>query len=1054
MKKLLLLSFALVFALLQQAVAQGKTVTGTVTDQATGQGLPGVAVLVKGTSTGTATGADGSYSLNVPADGNTLVFRFLGYTSIERSIGNASTINVTLAVDNKQLSEVIVVGYGTQTKAEFTGSAASVAGDKIKEMPVQSFDQALGGRAAGVNIVQPNGVLNNPPVIRIRGTNSISLSSFPLVIVDGIAINTGDNSSTQAASNALGDINPADIESIDILKDAASTAIYGSRAAGGVLLITTKRGKSGKPKVNYDAWSGMTEAVRLPELLNAQQYMEIKNEGVLNAKVLGGNANNPAVASEFFFPSFNEDGSMVDTRWYDEVYRRAYSQNHSLSVSGGTEGTTYFFSANVTDQDGFIKKNTFDRKAVRFNIDHKLTDWLKLTANTSFSNSFSSAPNTGSLPGSSFNTSGLGRLAVVTAPNVAPRNPDGSYNIRSDNTMGRGNNLQQSGFVNPLPILDLSSFTSETDRLFGSFGANVQIIKGLDFNTTYSIDRMSIEGISFQNPLHGDGFTNKGNATNTSQRLENTNWINTLNYQTTLGDNHNISLLVGSEVQQYLNKGWGANRFGVADNFFNDYQGNFTSITPSGNYITERAFASGFSRLNYDFAKRYFITMNFRRDGNSALAAENKWGNFGGVSGGWALSEEGFYKSSALSDIANSVKLRASWGRVGNGNLPRPDGSLFLYGSGLYGESPTLVFNQAGNAELAWETSEQTNIGADFGFLNDKIQFEVTYFNNNVNGLILNAPQAPSKGIPGNSILMNVGSMYNRGLEFAINATPIAKDRFTWSTNLNFTAIKNEVTALADGNADLFAATGGLETTNITRVGEPVGSIYGVKTAGVNPANGQRIFINKDGREVQYSHVVPAGGSRWTFLDGSPAPAITSAGDGQVLGNALPTWYGGFQNTFKYGDIDLGLNFTYSGGNYIYNGTKAGLRDMRFWNNHTDVLDRWTPENQSGSIPRIVWGDNVSNGSALVISENVEKADFLKLQTATIGYRIPASLVSKAGISSVRIYGQVFNAFVLTKYSGADPEISTNGNSNTAPGVERNTVPQGRTFTVGVNVGF
>ncbi|MDX5436902.1 MAG: TonB-dependent receptor, partial [Pontibacter sp.] len=568
--------------------------------------------------------------------------------------------------------------------------------------------------------------------------------------------------------------------------------------------------------------------------------------------------------SALFFPSYNADGSLVDTDWYDEVYRKAYSQNHSLSISGGTDATTYFFSANLTDQDGFIKQNNFQRKAVRFNIDHKLTDWLRINGAANYVNSFNSAPNTGSVPGSSFNTSGLGRLAIVTAPNVAARNADGSYNIRTDNTMGRGNNLTQSGFTNPLPLLDLSSFTSESDRVFGTFGADVTLVKGVNFKTSYAIDRTTVEGISFQTPLHGDGFSNKGNATNTMQRLDNWNWINTLNIQKTLGENHNFNFLAGSDIQSFENRGWGANRFGVADNFFDEYQGNFTNIAPSGNYITERAFVSAFARFNYDFGKRYFMTLNFRRDGNSALAAENKWGNFGGVSGGWALSEEGFYKNSALSDIANSMKLRASWGRVGNGNLPSAYGSMFLYGSGLYADAPTLVFSQAGNAELGWETSDQTNIGVDLGFLNDRIQFEATYFNNNVNNLILNAPQAPSKGIPDNQILKNVGSMYNRGIELAINATPIDKGNFSWSTSLNFTSIKNEVTALSDGNADIFGFTGGLEMTNVTRVGYSVGSIYGVETAGVNPDNGRRIFIDKDGNKVQYNHAAAAS-QRWTY---------------------------------------------------------------------------------------------------------------------------------------------------------------------------------------------
>lgn len=1055
MRKFLLLSFALIVTILQQTQAQSKIITGTVKDKVTGQGLPGVSVLVKGTSVGSATDIDGSYSINLPANGNTLEFRYIGYQTIERAIGNESTVNVIMSVDDKTLSEVLVVGYGTQTKAEFTGSAASVAGDKLKDMPVQSFDQALSGRAAGVNINQPNGVLNNAPVIRIRGVNSISLSSYPLVVVDGIPINTGDISpNSNVTNNPLGDINPADIESIDILKDAASTSIYGSRAAAGVLLITTKKGKSGKPRVNYEGWVGVTNAIRLPELLNAEQYMEIKNEAVLNSKLLGGNINNDNVASALFFPSYNEDGSLVDTKWYDEVYRTALSHNHNLSISGGSESTTYYFSTNFSDQEGFIKNNDFQRKGIRFNIDHKLTDWLRLTGNATYTNSLNASPNTGSLSGNAFLLTGIGRLALLSSPNVAPKNPDGTYNISSSNSLGMGNNNVVSNFYNPVALLELDKYTSENDHIIANVGANIQIFKGLDFKTNYALDRNKVENITFQNSLHGPGFSAGGSASNVSVRLENWNWVNTLNYQNTFADNHNVSLLLGYDVQKFRTSGWGATRSNLSDPYFDEYQGSYGRIIPTGTSIYEKAYASIFSRLTYDFAKKYFFTINFRRDGNSALGADKKYGNFGGVSGGWALSEEDFYRSSALSDVVSSVKLRASWGRVGNGNLSNVYGSLNLYEAALYGDAPTWNYYQAGNPDLGWETSDQTNIGVDFGLLKDRIQVEATYFNNNVNGLILSAPQAPSKGVPNNAILMNVGSMYNRGFEFAVNAPIIDKGKFSWNAGFNYTAIKNRVTELAAGNADIIGTTSSSsETTNITRVGYSVGSLYGAKTDGVNPANGRRIFINKEGERVQFSHVVAPGESRWTYLDGTPAEAIT-ANDFYLLGNALPTWYGGFDNTFRYGDLDLGFNFTYSGGNYVYNGTKGTQRDQRFWNNSTEVLERWTTEGQVTDIPRLVYGDVISNGSSWPISENVEKADFLKLKTISLGYKLPANLLGKSGISSVRVYGQVFNAFIITNYTGADPEISSNGNSNTAPGVDKNSVPQGRTFTFGVNVGF
>jgi len=1032
-----------------------KEISGVITDNENGEALPGVAILIKGTSTGTISDMNGKYIIKVPDGGSpVLVFSYVGYIAQEITVGAQSTVNVKLAGSTKQLSELMVVGYGTQSKEEFTGSAARVSGDKLKDMPVQSFDQGLAGRATGVSIGQPNGVLNNAPVIRIRGVNSISLSSYPLIVVDGIPINTGDvSANSTVANNPLGDINPADIESIDVLKDAASTSIYGSRAAAGVLLITTKSGKTGKAKVTYEGWTGMTNATRLPTMLNAEQFMTIKNEAVLNAKNLGGNGANDAVASALFFPTFNEDGSVVNTNWYDKVYQTGVSQNHSVSISGGSESTKYYFSTNYSNQKGILKTNEFTRKAARFNVDHKLNSWLSFSSNINYNTSLNSSPNTGSLSGNAFGLVGSARLAWLSAPNVYAVNPDGSYNVSTSNTLGMGKNLVASNFYNPVPMLDLNKYTSENDRIIANFGATVKIIKGLNYKFNYAMDRLKVENVAFNSPVHGPGNSSNGSATNSSRLINNANWTSTLNYQTTIATKHSVSLLAGYDIQKFNTSSWGATRTQLSDPFFDEFQGSYGQIAPAANVLTESALVSVFSRLTYDYNKRYFFTLNYRRDGNSALGSGKKYGNFGGVSAGWTLSEEDFYKTSTLANIMSSIKIRGSWGRVGNSGVSAY-GSLALYESSLYAAAPTWSFSQGGNPDLGWETSDQTNIGADISFLNDRITLEATYYANSVNGLILNVPQSPSKGIPGNAILMNIGSMYNHGLELGVNANIIRKGKFSWNTTVNFTKNKNKVTELYGSGTELVGTTAtAAEATNITRIGYSVGSLYGAKTAGVNPENGQRIFINKAGEKVQYSHVVPSGGSRWTYLDGKPAAAI-GVNDYYLLGNALPTYYGGFINTIKYGNFDLGINFTYSGGNLVMNGTKATWRDQRFWNNSVEVLDRWTTPGQVTDVPRAVYGDLLSNGSSWPISDNAEKGDFLRLQSVALGYKVPTTMLSKIGINSVRLYAQVFNAFILTKYTGTDPEISVNGNSNTTPGVEKNSIPQGRTFTFGVNLGF
>ncbi|HEY0679958.1 MAG TPA: TonB-dependent receptor [Chitinophagaceae bacterium] len=1019
-------------------LAQNRTITGKVTSD-NGSPLPNVSVMIKGSSTGTTTDSDGNFTLTVPPSARALIFSSVGMDLVEVSIVNRTTVEVQLKPTDKDLQEVVVVGYGTQKRKEVTGAVSSVKGTQIANLPVQSFDATLGGRAAGVQITVPNGLLNNPPVFRVRGTNSLSLSSYPLIVVDGVPSFTGDVSQVNAVANVLSSINPNDIESIDILKDASATAIYGSRAANGVVLITTKKGKSGNTRVVYDGWAGWTKPYGLWELLNAEQYMTIKNEGLTNANI----------TNQKFLPTNGPDGNPIDTRWYDYVYRTGFSQSHNVSMSGGSQGTTFYFSAGYTDQEGILVKNDFTRKVARVTLDHKANKILTLGGTMSYSNEVSKSPNSGSVPGSLFSTAGLGRIPLVTAPNVSPYKNDGTYNLLGNAIGVMNNTTGQVGFYNPVPIIDLNRAINENNRILGNLYLMLKPVKWLTLRTQYGIDNLNSDNELYWSPIHGDGFP-RGNATSTLAKYKRWNWTNTAQFDNVFADKHTLSVLIGSEQQRTTSDGFGLSRQDVTDPFFTDVQGSYVTPNTAGLMRGANYLLSAFGRINYDYEKKYFLTLNGRQDEYSALPEGFKKGEFWGVSGAWDIAREKFW--SKLENVVNSFRLKASYGTVGNiGGLG--DFSAFsLYAGGLYGDRGAFLYNQPPSDSLQWETSKKFDIGFAFGLFNDRITGEFSYYKNDIDGLIYRIPQAPSRGIPGNALLQNVGSMFNKGIELTLNASVINKRDFSWNASFNIATNKNEVTKLAPG-IDEFTTASDLETVNITRVGEPLGSFFVVRTAGVNPANGNRIFINKAGQQVQYQHVVPAGQSRWKFMDGSTAPAVGSQ-DAVLYKSPIPTYFGGFDNNFKFKNFDLGVLLTFQGGNYVYNGTQAGLRDQRFWNNHTDVLSRWTKAGDVTEIPRIIFGDNVSNGSAFPIDVNVEKGDFIKVRNIYVGYSLPRSILSKANITSARFYISGQNVAIIRSYSGPDPEVSSNGNGNTNPGVDRNSIANGRTITVGLNVGF
>ena len=487
----------------QDLLAQQRTLTGRVIGS-DGVGLPGVTVLVKGGSQGTATDIDGKYNLAVPPTAATLVFSFVGYDSREAKIGEQTTINVTLTSNPTGLDEVVVVGYGTQSRRDLTGNVASVAGKEIATLPVQSFDQALQGRAPGVNITTPNGVLNASPVIRIRGVNSISLSGSPLIVIDGIPTYSGNLSAVSSVpNNPLSNLNPADIESVDVLKDASATAIYGSRGSNGVILVTTKSGKKGQSHLAYETWVGLSTPVRLYKVLGAQDYMDIKNEAVRNLNANRAALGAPATNVEGFRPSYNADGSLVDTRWYDYIYRTGVSTNHSLNFSGGTDKTSYYTSVNYSNQKGMIKNNEFRRYAARLNVDHKLFNRFTVGVRFNYSNTRNLSPNTGSVGDAAFGSAGIGRSPLVLPPNVSAYNPDGSYNVNYalyGAGIGPGANLNPTsttgapllpGYYNPVVDLENSYFSSEGNEIQGNVYANWELVKGLNLRTTFGIDNIA-----------------------------------------------------------------------------------------------------------------------------------------------------------------------------------------------------------------------------------------------------------------------------------------------------------------------------------------------------------------------------------------------------------------------------------------------------------------------------------------------------------------------------------------------------------------------------------
>jgi len=1025
--------FSLLLALSMQFVfAQEKTVTGVVIDKS-GIPLPGVNVVIKGTSNGVQTDFDGKFSLK-SKEGDNVVFSFIGYKSKSLQINKSNNYNVTLESDAVQMEELVVIGYGTQKKREVTGAISKVSGKDIANIVTPSFEGALAGRATGVQITTANGIVGQAPRIRIRGIASISSGTYPLVVVDGMAITTGDVGGI-ANTNALADINPADIESMEILKDGAATAIYGSRAANGVILITTKSGKKGTMKVNFSSSLAVASAVKKYDLLNTADFLVISNEKRTNR----GQA--PWAV-----------GSAFDTDWQSAVLRDAPQMNHSLSFSGGSEKTKYYLSLGLTDQTGVTLSNDMKRYSVRANIDQDVNKWLSIGTNLSVTRTEYNGLNTGgnSLSGNIFN-------AIRQLPNTPiydTTNPTG-YNITlplSTNTVGQGQNTDPVGdnIPNIVYVLNNNKYYSKVNRTLASVFANAKLTSDLTFRVQASADNAITAGFQYLNPIHGDGRSVNGYLLNDNTEYLSWNWQNILNYKKTFAENHNLGLTFVSEYQKTKYQYFFGSGSDLLSTFYNqNLVTNSYATKDSGGSVSENGIISYLGRATYNFKEKYFVQGSIRRDGISKLGLNTRWNNFPGVSAGWTVSKEDFMSS--LRNTVSDLKFRASYSQVGNtdiGNYPY----LGLTSSSPYGSLNGLGYTQFGNNELEWESSIKTDFGVDLGLFDNRLNLTFDYYKNDIDKLILAVPTSPSLGIPGNTINKNIGKLNNKGYEFSASFKAIATENVNWELSANVTLAKNEVTKLFNGQ-DILG--GGSANVNIApniivREGESINSLYGFQYWGVNKANGNPVYYKADGSLVEGNI---ATSSYFVFDPNNPgtqgaASSLSASTDRKVLGNTLPTYFGAFSSKFNYKNFDFGFMFRFSGGNKIFNSTRRELVNQNLNNNGTEILGRW----QSASSPGDGWtpklwasGNTFVNLSGNATSRFVEDGDFISLDNVSIGYSLPKLVSEKIKVDNFRIFIQGQNILMITKYRGLDPEMES-------AGVDINGTPRSKIISMGINV--
>lgn len=1033
----IILTFLVGIAFVLHAAAQDRVITGRVVNEKD-VALQGVSVTPSDGKGATQTDKNGNYSLKVSAAAKSLVFSYVNFDAVTRTIGKATVINVSLSASEVNMEEVVVVGYGVQQKKAFTGSSSKVDAKEFAQLVTPSIDKQLAGRAAGVNVNVSSGQVNAPARIRIRGTNSFSQGLSPLIIVDGSPITSG-NLALVSNSNALGDINPNDIETIDVLKDGSATAIYGSRAANGVIVITTKKGSKGRTSVTYAGTYGFSSSMKRYDVLNASEFVTIANEKFTNAGQL---------------PPARMDALGTNTNWQNNVFvDNAPSTSHTLSVAGGTDKSTYYMSLNYADTRGIVRTNRNTAFRIRANVESQANNWLKIGNNLSVSrsNDFDQNNGTNALSGAIVG-------AIRALPNISIYNsahPTG-YNIApTANALGAGANLRtiDDNYTNIAFVLDNNRYQSDQYRILNNSFLEFSLAKGLKLRSQLGVDYYTDNSSNILDPRHGDGASSVGVMYQGQQNILNTNIQNFLNYNFSV-KKHNIYLTAGHEIQQTTSRFFAAQGINLSDIFYlKENVITNTAGTPSisGNYV-KSAIESFFGRVNYDFKSKYFVQGSIRKDGQSSLAQGKKYGTFPGISAGWRPIQEGFWKSIPfLSKNVSELKLRASYAVVGNrlGGFPY----LSTYGSRPYGNVGGLAVAVVGNPDLQWEQSKKYGVGFDLGIMKSRVNLTFDYFKNDVDKLVLDVPTPFSAGIPGNSISQNIGRIQNKGIELSIDVNVIKTNDFEWSVNANYTHVKNKIISLF--------TIGGVKTTelfpsnyNINRVGESINALYGYEYAGVNSGNGNPVYINKDGKYVQRN----ISNGTYYFANSLNDPMLgatttLTTADKKILGSAQPTDFGAFTNSFTYKAFSLEVMFRYQTGNKIMNITRQEiLANQKFANSGKDLLNRWTTPGQVTDVPKLWYNaDAIINQNGEATTRFIESGDFLRLQNVVFGYDLNAKKLqsaSKNAIRSARFYVQAQNVFVWTKYKGIDPEAySENGQDNSIS-------PQVRNISVGVSLGL
>lgn len=1004
---------------------QDRRITGTVTSAEDGEPLPGVTILIKeAPNRGTSTNADGEYSLRVPEEFNVLVFSFVGFKKQEIAIDDRTVIDVQMEVDIQQLSDVVVVGYGTISRSDVTGNVSSVSGDAIEEVNVGSIEQAIQGRAAGIYVNANNGKLGQAIQMRIRGTSSLTASSQPLYVIDGIPVTTESFSLTDNETNPLADFNFSDVESIEILKDASAAAIYGSRGSNGVVLITTKRGKTGGTEfdLNYSVSTAGPSGER--EFLNAAEYRELFSEAFVRSAfnttgTIDGTIDGLTFDELFStdLPGWNEN---FDSDWTDEPYQTNTSHTIEMNVSGGTQETQFYISGGFEQLEGILIDNTLDRYSGRINLDHQASDKADIGFKLSLVRT-----EQGRL--SSDNAFSTPMQLVAQVPTQPIENPDGTL---FNNTI----------YFNGLLYRDGQSFTSTVFHGLGSAYLDYDILPDLSLRTEFGIDLIDQNEERWFGPsvARNTGFPN-GQAQN--RWVRNVNWTTQTyaTYKRTLAKDHNLTATAGISYQEVTTDRSLVDGVNLPTSAFQQVASAAEIIQGTAD-ATAYSFVGYFGRANYNYKGTYLLSLSGRVDGSSRFGENERYGFFPSASLGWVLSNEAFMDDA---DFVNFMKLKASIGVTGNAEINN-FAALGLFGANSYSGQSGLFPSQSENPDLKWENTVQYNFGLEVGMFDDRVSTQVDYYVKNTDDLLLNVNVPATSGF--DQQIRNTGKLENKGIEFVINTYNLTGD-FTWSTSLNFGLNRNEVTDL---NGQVIE--GGF--INRAVEGEPLGVFFAREYAGVNSQNGDALYyLNREPTQAEINNGIAFQLERFgdRYLVG---PDDFSVAERVVIGDPNPDFTGGISNRFSYKGFDLNVLLQYVYGNDIYNGAGTFMSaNAAFYDNQTeDQLDRWQEPGDITDVPEARLFESNGDGES---SRYIEDGTYLRLKTVTLGYDLPSTALEKLSLRSLRLYVTGQNLLTFTDYSGWDPEVNTDFiDGNIALGTDFYAAPQPRSVTFGIDIGF